>query len=323
MPMFSFIVPAYNASSTIEKCLNSVIDQSIRDWEAIVIDDGSIDDTYSKLCNYGNYDKRIHSYTQVNSGPGVTRNNALKKAVGKYVIFLDSDDYIDNNYLSSVSDTINRENADVVVIDNYLETPNGKVLRIENLSKFFGVTKEKLIGLQMTGKMPWGGCRKVVKKQLIVDNDIRYSVDVVGEEAIFSFLVFYFSRKISFVGKPIYHYVNQPGSQSQKGDDDPWGPVVEKMYNQLIEMDLFPKYKRQWNAFRVTALVVSLFRISCSNKFCDAYLKCQRKLDDYGNLEFNKIDMSVLENKVKVFLYLLKLNLISILVLISKLKNNI
>ena len=76
------------------------------------------------------------------------------------------------------------------IIDNFYETPEGKIIRYEKLSKYSTLNKEELIAIQMTGKMPWGGCRKIIVRDIIESNNIEYSNDPVGEEALFSFKVF-------------------------------------------------------------------------------------------------------------------------------------
>ena len=318
---FSFIIPAYNALSTIEKCLKSVISQTYQNWEAIVVDDGSKDDTYSRAFEFSKMDKRIRVYKKENEGPGLTRNFAIKQVVGDYIVFLDSDDYIDNDYLQSVSDCIEEKNADVVILDNYYETAAGKLIRIEKLSQFSSLSQRQLIGVQMTGKMPWGGCRKVIKHTIIKDNMIEYTEDKVGEEALFSFKVFLFASNIVFLGKPVYHYVDYPQSQSKKGADDPWGGVVDKISN-YIRLNLDGEtFEKEVNSFAYTALVVSLYRISSNYSLGEAIKLCKLRIRETKEKYPMNVDSSCLEKRVRIMLWFARLGWVLPIVLASKLKN--
>ena len=91
----SVIVPVYNAEKYLKKCLLSVINQTYKDWELILVDDGSTDKSPQIIDNIGKRDARIKVIHQKNAGPGVARNHGLEIAMGDYIVFLDSDDFIE------------------------------------------------------------------------------------------------------------------------------------------------------------------------------------------------------------------------------------
>ena len=101
MPKISIIVPAYNCEGTIEKCILSVINQSFLDWELILIDDGSIDNT-REICRRYADSIKIFLYSQQNSGVSSARNFGIKKATGEYLLFVDSDDFLLEDALSII-----------------------------------------------------------------------------------------------------------------------------------------------------------------------------------------------------------------------------
>lgn len=96
-PIVSVVIPCYNAAQYMEQCLDSLISQTMEEWEAIVIDDGSKDNTSAIGKEYAENDDRIKFITKVNEGVSITRNRALKMAQGKYIFFLDADDYLLSN----------------------------------------------------------------------------------------------------------------------------------------------------------------------------------------------------------------------------------
>lgn len=318
----SFVIPAYNASKTIERCIKSVQAQDSSDWEAIVVDDGSKDNTFELAKQLASGDERIVVLSQKNQGPGMARNFGMKNVTGDYIAFLDSDDYIERNYVSLVNKKIREERLDVVIIDNFYETPEGRIIRQEKLSDYSALNKEELIAVQMTGKMPWGGWRKVVAKEIIINNQIEYSSDPVGEEALFSFRVFYHAKKIGFLGAYVLHYVDYPTSQSKKGDDDPWGCVVERLSGYLSENDMLERYSKQISSFAYTALAVSAYRISSNHPFGEATSLVSRKIKEVKRKYNCDCDKKCLEGRVRLLMPYIHLNWAFPIVLAAKLKKS-
>ena len=150
----SVIIPVYNSARYLGKCLDSVVGQTYRDWELICVDDGSKDNSLEILRGYEARDSRIKAIHQENAGPGIARNTAIREAKGDYVVFVDSDDYIEPEYFELLS----HQNEDVVYIDVQDVDEKGKVLRKEYMSRFKGLSKDEVLRGQMTGKIPWGGC---------------------------------------------------------------------------------------------------------------------------------------------------------------------
>lgn len=275
----SVIIPVFNAKEYIEKCFNSVINQTYPIWEIIAIDDGSKDDSWDIMKKYALQENRIKVFRQVNSGPGVTRNNALLKSSGDYIVFLDSDDYIENNYFQLLVEKIEKTKADVVFIDLIQENVDGKVIRYEKMSKFSSLDRRDLIGTQMTGKMPWGGVRKAVKKELLKKNEIFFSEDSVGEEAIYSFELLRNSQNVVFIDKPLYHYVNHVNSQSKSGEDDSWGIVAKKLKQHLCELHIEGEYEKAINAFGYAAFISWILNYSRHNSIWS----CRKEIRKHFN----------------------------------------
>ena len=317
---YYIIIPAYNAEKTIKKCVQSIMKQTCPEWEAIVIDDGSNDRTYLLTKELAEHENRIRVFTQKNMGPGIARNIGIGKATGDFIIFLDADDYLEPDYIDCIDEIIQKEKADIVVIDNFYENERGIVYRTERLSNFAFLSKRELIAAQMTGKLPWGAWRKVVKHQILKENEIWFSSDQVGEEAVYSFNVFYYAQKIAFAKKCIYHYVNYSQSQSKKGDDDPWGPAVKKMRWFLEEKGILNTYENEWNSFAASALVVSLFRISCNHPFMNAWSLCRERIRDFKKKSSGPVNAKSLEGRVKGVLLLVHLNCVIPIICLSKIK---
>lgn len=316
----SVIIPVYNSSKTIKRCLDSVLEQTYNNWEAIVINDGSNDNSFKIMKEYAKKDFRFRIFSHENQGPGLTRNKGLDEVKGDFIVFLDSDDYIDKQYFQEIINCANKEQSDVIFIDVVQEKPNGTIIREEIMSKYMNTEKDIIIKHQMTGKLPWGGCRKAVKADFIKKHKFRYSNDEVGEEAIFSFNVLYYSQKVSFIPKPYYHYVNYPESQSKKGDLDPWGMICKNLKNYLIANGLFEKYKKTINSFGYTACIVSIQRISKRYKFIEAIKLSQKAINNFKSEYGFNMNKESIDRRAVLMLPFAKTNMVVVIVLIAKIK---
>ena len=316
----SVVIPVFNSEKTLERCLNSILNQTYSDWEVIAIDDGSTDESYSILTNYNLKDQRFKILKQSNHGPGFTRNKGIEMSTGDYIVFVDSDDYIDNVYFEKVVNEATSNDSDVIFIDVILEDINGGIIRKEIMSKYKNSTKDRIIRHQMTGKLPWGGCRKVVKTKVIKENNIKYSYDVVGEEALFSFKVINNAQNISFIEDTCYHYVNYENSQSTKGGDNPWGHVCKNMKKYLEENNLFENYKITINSFAYTACIVSIQRISELYNFSDAIKLSKKALDEFKVTYSFNIDKESIDKRAVLMLPFAKLNMSIMIVITAKIK---
>ncbi len=232
--LISIIVPVYNSEKYINRCINSIKSQSYADWECILVDDGSSDNSLSILQQFADIDRRFKVFHQNNAGAGAARNFGIERALGSYVVFVDSDDMIKPDYL----ETLSMHKEDVVFIDVDAVSENDKVIKKEYISSFRDKSIDDIVRYQMTGTIPWGGVRKAVKLSLLNDNNIRYSNFRIGEEAIYSFQLLIYAQSVGFIDNPMYMYVLRGDSLSQSIDVDPWGKLVTQYSNNALIYNL-------------------------------------------------------------------------------------
>ena len=260
--MISVIVPVYNAEQYINRCVNSILTQTYSDWELILVDDGSIDNSLAQIKHYED-DKRVRIIHQENCGAGDARNRGIECITGDYVVFVDSDDYLEPDYFKLLSN----HHEDIVFIDVNRRDISGRIIAEERLSVLKDKSKDDIIRGQMTGQILWGGVRKAVRRSLLERNNIRYSNHKVGEEAIYSFLLLYYAQDYSFISRPVYNYEIHSNSLSQTTDDDPWGPVANSLKETVIKLGCYKQYADSLNAFIITAAIVSLSKVASSLSF--------------------------------------------------------
>ena len=317
--LISVIVPAYNAEKYIGKCIDSVLAQTYRDWELISVDDGSQDGTLGILKRYAKADCRIRVIRQVeNQGPGIARNTGIAEAKGKYVVFIDSDDYIEKDYFQLLSE----HDEDVVFINVRNVDEEGRVLKEDHMSKNKRLTKETILRRQMTGMIDWGGVRKSLNVNILRKNSIGYTNHIIGEEALYSFQVLWYAKSVSFIDKPLYNYVQRSDSQSNRKVDDPWGAVALSMKEKVTEMGLYPKFADSINAFLLTASAVSancLVNNHSFSIFLTEVKKCRNRLNRSIDNSY-PIDKANMSNKARLMGWLLRHGFFRLIWILSKLK---
>lgn len=321
--IISVIIPVYNSEKYISKCLDSVIAQTYSRWEIICIDDGSTDKSSEIICDYQKRYENINLIVQSNAGPGVARNEGIKKAKGEYIVFLDSDDYISPNYFKYLVEKADK--SDVIFINVRQVTETGKKIRDEKMSSFSSYSKDRILRHQMTGKIPWGGCRKVVKRELLLKNNIFFSDTAVGEEALFSFCVLSMASHTTFLGEEIvYFYVNHLGSQSKSVNVNPLEPVRKILDKYLKNSGENKKYYSTMNALDLTAFLISVDRASMYFSFRDTlhYVSKEWKIKKMSILTKN-LDFDSLNLKAQILYPLLKINCIFLIVIIAYIKNEL
>ena len=296
--ILSAIVPVYNAEKSIKRCLDSVLAQTYADWELIAVDDGSTDRSLSILNAYAQHDSRIKVLHQSNSGAGMARNAGIDEARGDYLVFIDSDDYIEKDYFQLLS----THRQDVVFIDVNRRNEAGKRLCVERMTASAGKGKDQILREQMTGKFPWGGVRKAVSKAMLDRYSIRYSNHSVGEEAIYSFQAIYYANTISFIDIPVYNYCVHQGSLSQTHTDDPWGAASLFLKDQLTELGLYKQYADTINAFILTACIISVDRIMQKYSKREGINKAKQRIQEMkAELDTaNRIDYKHMSHKARL-----------------------
>ena len=212
-PFFSVCIPAYNASKYIGECIKSVINQSFDDYEVIIINDGSTDNTESIVGMYQTLDSRIKLYTQQNKGLFLSRVNALMKANGEFIIWLDSDDYLHMESMQTIYENIQKSDADIVVFNNYNVYENGGVENskplYDNMSVWDCSNKVEFVRDFFSRNDLSAVWKKVAKRSLYRYDSVKkldYFGIKMGEDFIHSYYPIVLSKKIIYIDKSLLFY---------------------------------------------------------------------------------------------------------------------
>lgn len=189
MPKVTLIIPVYNSEKYIATCLDSILEQTYTDYEILIVNDGSKDNSKYVINEYKNkYPEKIISIEQENKGVSITRNESIKKANGKYIMFIDNDDYLDTNYIEKFVNTIEENDYDIVLGGYRRITETEKILKEQKLKD------TEWSKLMITA--PWA---KIYKKQFLIDNNITFLKNNIGEDVYFNLKAMLLSNKIKII----------------------------------------------------------------------------------------------------------------------------
>ena len=223
MVKFSIIVPVYNVEKYLRECIDSLINQTYKDFEIILVDDGSPDNSPQICDEYAKNDNRIKVIHKENGGVTSARKVGANSATGDYIVCVDADDWVENTYLEEFSNAIEIDNSDVVCCEDYVDNGIEKVYKPmsykEGLYKREDIEKEifpVLIEDENCRYFSNAVAIKAVKRghfvkyQNLVDDEIR-----IGEDAAVIKPCIYEANSLYIIKKPLYYYRYNPSSATK------------------------------------------------------------------------------------------------------------
>ena len=233
MKDISIIVPAYNAEKYLEKCLESLVNQTKKNIEIIVINDGSTDDTEKIILEFKErYPEMIKYFFQENSGQSVARNVGIEMAEGKYIAFVDSDDYVSERMFEILYNKAIEKNFDIVASDVNSIYPK-KNVEVSSGIRFESVDltrNEKSELLRNMYAVVWN---KIYKKELLEKKKILFEPDLWFEDVLFLYELIPYIKSIGFVEDILYQYVQRENSVTYTYSDKLLD--IYKMLEKLVD----------------------------------------------------------------------------------------
>lgn len=208
----SVLIPVYNTEKYLSKCIDSVINQTLKDIEIVIVNDGSKDNSQIIIEQYAKKDSRIKYCVQENSGLGATRNKGIELATGEYIAFLDSDDWVENDYYELMYNQAINTKSDMVISDYTVDSLNSSYI-YEN--KYEQIDKRRYIKDVLMRNVSGFSWNKLYKRELINSNNLKFPLRENFEnieDQYFTLKTLYLSKKISFLNKPLIHYIIRDNS---------------------------------------------------------------------------------------------------------------
>ena len=239
---FSIIVPVYNVYKYLKKCLDSITNQSYDNYEVIIVNDGSPDNSQEIIDEFVTKNKKFKCYKKKNGGLSSARNYGLKKATGDYILFLDSDDYIERDLLKKLAEAISKGNADVIRFECNVVDENGKIIRKDIADEYIMQDINEIIENHIRKDFVEASCFYCYKKDFWNKNKFEFAEGKLHEDTGLIPYVLYRANKISAIPYHGYNYVQRDGSITKsnniekdvkKANDviDQYEVIVEKIKN--------------------------------------------------------------------------------------------
>lgn len=292
----SVIIPIYNAGKHLEKCIKSVLNQSLREIEIICVNDGSNDNSLKILEELYKKDKRIIIINKKNEGPSKARNEALKIAQGKYCLNIDSDDWIEQYYLEDIYSKAEKNNLDITITNAVFDFEKNEnenyILNDLKIGKSKIITGKEYIKIFLKDNFYGYTWNKLIKKELYSSNKIWYPENIFYREDVEVLLrLAYFSNRIGKINKAYYHYIQWENNAVKKINEKKFYDLVNSFSN--LEKFYFEKNKNIYKKIKRRKL------------FDMIYLLFNEKFENLSG--YNEI-IKMLSSEVKKNNFILKKN---------------
>ncbi|HAT4221785.1 glycosyltransferase family 2 protein [Clostridium perfringens] len=244
---FSILIPVYNTSKYLRECLESVINQSYNNFEIILLNDGSTDNSLEICKEYSKYDERVNVFSQNNKGLILTRRRLIDLAKGDFCIFLDSDDYFEIDLLSNLNKAILKENVDLIIYKCNRVSEKSLVL-LENEAVFKhntiftnrekGELFKKIIASSELNNLV---CKAFSREIIDFTDYSKYKEIKNGEDLLQSLPIIYNAKKILYMNLPLYNYRITPGSITKKFNRNKFRDITlvrKEVLNYMIKLNI-------------------------------------------------------------------------------------
>lgn len=312
--LISIIVPVYNVEGYLKKCVESILNQSYKNIEVILVNDGSTDNG-PKICDeYAKKDNRIKVIHKVNSGVSDTRNIGLEIAKGKYVSFVDSDDWIEIDYIQKLYRAINENDADYATC-GYNRVYGNEIEKINSNGKTLIYSAREYLIKLLNVQSGYGFCHMKLIKRDIIGNKKFYNGLAVGEDALFNIELCENLKKAIVIEEPLYNYRFNANSVVRKFDENYINKYQKSM--EIMSGYILKEYKNdaeiKQNLYNYIAYHVLLVAVNyCFNPNNENKMKSLKKLYDIeifkNAIKFSNYDMMSMSRKVTLFSLKYKLN---------------
>lgn len=316
----SVVIPVYNVEKYLSECIDSLINQTLKEVEIICVDDGSTDNSPQILDEYAKKDTRIKVFHQENKGVSVARNDGIKKVQGEYLTFVDSDDWLELNALEVLYNTAKKRKSDVLLFSFYSYYPNkleknNRLVPLKNIIKDSNTTF--LESYKYILDTPMGTWAKLYKTNLIQDNEIKFPPNIqCSEDRPFYIQSCINAKNISVLDEPFYYYrrdISQSltqGNSNSVSDSYKANQIIKQMIYKLEDKKkIFCSFLKDYIQNILWAWDISKLKSNASENI--KYLKLLKKeCKEFKNYEdFPKENYIRLENKINYLnsLYIRKL----------------
>ena len=318
----SIIVPVYGVEKYIDKCLNSLVKQSLKEIEIIVVNDGTKDNSQKIIDKYvKKYPDKIKSYIKENGGQGSARNYGLKKATGEYIGYVDSDDFVEKDMYKKLYNKAKENNYDIVVCGNYNVSEDYQNKNIDTFINNYNTDLENIF----FGKMAvWN---KIYKRDILIKNKLEFKEKVWYEDLAFTLKAIMNSNTFAFIDEPIYDYLIREGSTMNNSNVQRNLEILDA-FNDILSYIKHNKKEEYFSKIEFLAIdhiyISAIVRVLKAEADDKVKRETINKLIDYMNTNFpdykNNKYINTLSKNRKIIYKLINIKMYGLINLIFKVK---
>lgn len=318
----SIIVPVYGVEKYIDKCLNSLVKQSLKEIEVIVVNDGTKDNSQKIIDKYvKKYPDKIKSYIKENGGQGSARNYGLKKATGEYIGYVDSDDFVEKDMYKKLYNKAKENNYDIVVCGNYNVSEDYQNKNIDTFINNYNTDLEKIF----FGKMAvWN---KIYKRDILIKNKLEFKEKVWYEDLAFTLKAIMNSNTFAFIDEPLYDYLIREGSTMNNSNVQRNLEILDA-FNDILSYIQHNKKEEYFSKIEFLAIdhiyISAIVRVLKAEADDKVKRETINKLIDYMNKKFpnykNNKYINTLSKNRKIIYKLINIKMYGLINLIFKVK---
>ncbi|OED30385.1 glycosyltransferase family 2 protein [Methanosphaera sp. WGK6] len=294
----SIIIPVYNSSKYIRECLNSIKKQTFHDFEVICIDDKSTDNSLDILKKYASNDKRFKIIQQEHKGPGAARNKGLLEAKGEYILFIDSDDWIDKNTLNILYNQATQTKSDLVLFNSIEHYNNNKTrTRIYPIKNYIS-DENKVFNYMDAKKLVMNSylivCTKLHKLEFLRKNNIQFVENTLFEDVLFHIKTMIKAEKIAYTPQILYNYrkedLTRQSSSLLSRDSFIIFSIFDEVKILLFKNNIYESFKLNFIRFVLTELENIYYNIDSKYKE-ELFNKIKEYTSDFKLNESQKMQL--------------------------------
>lgn len=318
----SIIVPVYGVEKYIDKCLNSLVKQSLKEIEIIVVNDGTKDNSQKIIDKYvKKYPDKIKSYIKENGGQGSARNYGLKKTTGEYIGYVDSDDFVEKDMYKKLYNKAKENNYDIVVCGNYNVSEDYQNKNIDTFINNYNTDLENIF----FGKMAvWN---KIYKRDILIKNKLEFKEKVWYEDLAFTLKAIMNSNTFAFIDEPLYDYLIREGSTMNNSNVQRNLEILDA-FNDILSYIQHNKKEEYFSKIEFLAIdhiyISAIVRVLKAEADDKVKRETINKLIDYMNKKFpnykNNKYINTLSKNRKIIYKLINIKMYGLINLIFKVK---
>lgn len=318
----SIIVPVYGVEKYIDKCLDSLVKQSLKEIEIIVVNDGTKDNSQKIIDKYvKKYPEKIKSYIKENGGQGSARNYGLEKANGEYIGYVDSDDFVEKDMYKKLYNKAKENNYDIVVCGNYNVSEDYQNKNIDAFINNYNTDLENIF----FGKMAvWN---KIYKRDILIKNKLEFKEKVWYEDLAFTLKAIMNSNTFAFIDEPLYDYLIREGSTMNNSNVKRNLEILEA-FNDILSYIQHNKKEEYFSKIEFLAIdhiyISAIVRVLKAEADDKVKRETINKLLDYMNKKFpnykNNKYINTLSKNRKIIYKLINIKMYGLINLIFKVK---